>query len=159
VTGRDATGPAPYEHRQSSVWIALLAGAAVGIPLIGALLGGQWIATAGLMAVAALLLALATAMSELRTVVTAEHVRASFRFGWPSKTIPVAAIVSHRPIRNGWWWGFGIRWVPGGWMFNVWGLDAVEIRCTGRWYPKSFRIGTDDPEGLDAAIAAAVAGR
>ena len=31
-------------------------------------------------------------------------------------------------VRNKWWHGWGVRWVPGGSMYNVWGLDAVELR-------------------------------
>ena len=44
-------------------------------------------------------------------------------------------------------------------MFNVWGLDAVDVTYRAKGKTKTLRIGTDDPTGLDAAIAAAVDSR
>jgi hypothetical protein len=35
-------------------------------------------------------------------------------------------------------------------MYNVWGLDAVEVELSSG---KVFRIGTNDPENLLAAIS------
>jgi hypothetical protein len=45
--------------------------------------------------------------------------------------------------------GFGIRIGPGFWLYNVSGLDAVELRLRS---DEVRRIGTDDPEGLAAAL-------
>ena len=40
--------------------------------------------------------------------------------------------------------------IPDGWMYNVWGLDAIDVVDeTG----KVFRIGTDDPENLLAVLS------
>jgi hypothetical protein len=48
-----------------------------------------------------------------------------------------------------WLNGFGIRVRPGRRLYNVSGLDAVELRLkTG----DIRRIGTDDPRGLAAAL-------
>ena len=52
-------------------------------------------------------------------------------------------------VRNRWWWGFGIRWTPHGWMWNISGLDAVELTYHNG---KKFRIGTDEPEALLEAL-------
>jgi hypothetical protein len=55
-----------------------------------------------------------------------------------------------RIVRNRWWYGFGIRLIPHGSLWIVWGLDAVELNLvTG----KVLRIGTDEPGALLAAIA------
>ena len=48
--------------------------------------------------------------------------------------------------------GWGIRKVVGGWMFNVAGLDAVEL---GLSKGGLFRIGTDEPDQLLEAITQA----
>ena len=61
-----------------------------------------------------------------------------------------------RAVRNKWIYGWGIRRLPGGWMYNVWGLDAIELDLVSG---KRFRIGTDDPDGLLAAITAVVSPR
>ena len=56
-------------------------------------------------------------------------------------------------VRNHWYYGWGIRYTPHGWLFNVAGLNAVEIELhTGRKY----RIGTDQPQQLHDAINAAI---
>ncbi len=52
---------------------------------------------------------------------------------------------SCKPVRNKWYFGWGIRRLSRGWMYNVSGLDAVEIAMkNGRVY----RVGTDEPESL-----------
>lgn len=54
-------------------------------------------------------------------------------------------------VRNHWYYGWGIRLTPNGWMFNVNGLDAVEITLSSG---KMFRIGTDRPQQLAQIIQA-----
>ncbi len=44
----------------------------------------------------------------------------------------------------------GIRKISGGWMYNMWGLDAVELEFTSGTV---FRIGTDDSGNLIAALS------
>ena len=140
-----------YQHRQSTIVFGALA---VGVLTLAALPTaiGEPAALVWFIIPIAIVTAAATAFSAIDTTVDQEAVRAAFRFGWPARTIPLASISSHQPVRNSWWWGFGIRLVPGGWMYNVWGLDAIEIRYHDGGRARVFRIGTDDPQGLDAAI-------
>ncbi|MEM7248352.1 MAG: hypothetical protein AAF533_23660, partial [Acidobacteriota bacterium] len=81
------------------------------------------------------------------------ELRVAFGPGLISRTIDLAEVVAAEPVRNRIWYGFGIRYVPGRvWMWNVSGLDAVELtyRSGGR-----FRIGTDQPQELVAAVSEA----
>jgi len=56
-------------------------------------------------------------------------------------------------VKNHWYYGWGIRLTPHGVLYNVSGFYAVELRLrTG----KEFRIGTDVPQELDAAIRQAL---
>jgi hypothetical protein len=55
-------------------------------------------------------------------------------------------------VRNKWWNGFGIRMAPGFRLYNVSGLDAVELQLKSG---SIRRIGTDDPQGLAGALQAA----
>jgi hypothetical protein len=87
--------------------------------------------------------------SRLEVTVTNGSVAAAFGFGWPRKSIELHDVTSVRQVRNRWWHGFGIRKTPSGWMYNVWGLDAIDVEDkTG----KVFRIGTNDPENLLAVL-------
>ena len=56
---------------------------------------------------------------------------------------------SAEKVRNKWYYGFGIRLIPGGQMYNVAGLDAVELKLTNG---RVFRVGTDESDKLLTAI-------
>lgn len=58
-------------------------------------------------------------------------------------------IESCRTVKNSWTYGWGIHLTPHGWLYNVSGLSAVEIRMKNG---KGYRIGTDEPEKLERAI-------
>ena len=59
-------------------------------------------------------------------------------------------IVQVKAVRNPWWYGWGIHWVPGrGWIYNVAGWEAIEIERTRG---SRVRIGTDEPQALLAAV-------
>jgi hypothetical protein len=65
--------------------------------------------------------------------------------------LPLAEIKDVGIVRNHWWNGWGIRLGPGFRLYNVSGLDAVELRVG----PDDVRrIGTDDPQGLAQALKA-----
>lgn len=98
----------------------------------------------------AAVLAIVLMFSYLRVTVDNGEVVAAFGFGRPRRVIKLAEIADARQVRNRWFNGWGIRKVRRGWMFNVWGLDAVELELSSG---KVFRIGTDDPEGLLRALS------
>lgn len=137
---------APYEKRQRGSLIvfmlSLLLVAGVFF-LRDALVPGLILA-----AVAALLLA---GFGSLEVRVDEEAVKLRFGVGLIRRTIALDRIESAARVRNRWWYGWGIRLTPHGWLWNVAGLDAVELRLTDG---KLFRIGTGDPEGLEGALEA-----
>lgn len=85
----------------------------------------------------------------LMVTVTPAEVELAYSLGWPRRTIERASIVSAEPLRIPWWCGVGIRRTPKGWMWSVWGFDTVLLHLSDG---KRFLIGTDDPEGLAAAL-------
>ncbi len=73
-----------------------------------------------------------------------------FGLGLIRKEIPLSDIADARPVRNPWFVGWGIRWIPGRcWVWNVSGFQAVELMLKN---DKRFRIGTDEPDVLARAI-------
>jgi len=58
-------------------------------------------------------------------------------------------------VKNPWYYGWGIRFTPHGWLYNVSGLHAVEIELKNG---KKYRIGTDVPENLEKAIREFISG-
>jgi hypothetical protein len=77
----------------------------------------------------------------------------SFRRCWRrfwTYRLPLDEIETVAVVRNHWWNGFGIRMRPGFRLYNVSSLDAVELRLKSG---DVRRIGTDDPQGLSAALS------
>lgn len=142
-----------YEHVQSAR-TALLVGVAL-IPLLVVVAvysdTEESIVLVPVLLAVVLIIGLINALSRLKVEVGPEAVRLAFSYGWPRRVIRRADIQSVAVVRNSPIWGWGIRWIPGGWMWNVWGLDAVELRLVSG---RRFRIGTDDPQGLAAALSA-----
>jgi len=76
-----------------------------------------------------------------------------FGIGLIRKSRELIEIENAKSVRNSWIWGWGIRLTPHGWLYNVSGLDAVEVTLKSG---KKFRIGTDDAQGLERAIQQAL---
>lgn len=79
----------------------------------------------------------------------------ALRFGeWlEAKRIPLVSIKGCAPRRMSPLHGWGIHFVGDGWLFNVYGLDAVEVELLDG--SKTF-IGTDQPQALCEAITMAL---
>jgi hypothetical protein len=65
--------------------------------------------------------------------------------------LPLGDIEKVAIVRNPWWTGFGIRARSGFRLYNVSGLDAVELHLKSH---DVRRIRTDDPQGLADALKA-----
>ena len=61
----------------------------------------------------------------------------------------LADITAARTVRNSPAYGWGMRYIPHGRLWNVWGLDAVELQLKNG---TRFRIGTDQPKELLQAL-------
>ena len=70
-----------------------------------------------------------------------------------SGEIARAEIAAIKVCQNPWWYGWGIRWIRNGWLYNVSGREAIEITLTSG---RRVRIGTDRATELAAALAPAL---
>jgi hypothetical protein len=142
-----------YEHTQVGyVIIVGIVAAMVGIGIILAKEGGNWIAIAVLV-VLAVVLAL---FHRLTVVINEEEIIVQFGPGLIRKRFKLDQIESCRAVRIPWYYGWGIRATPQGMVFRVSGFDAVQVRLiTGREY----LIGTDVPQELEEAITQAISRR
>jgi hypothetical protein len=85
----------------------------------------------------------------LTAAVDHDGIRIAYGIGIINRRVRHQDILQCSQVKNSWWWGWGIRKIPGGWMWNVSGLSAVELKLKNG---RVFRIGTDEPERLAAAI-------
>jgi len=106
-----------------------------------------------LIGIAALLWLAGWLFSSLLVIVDDRSVKVAFGPGLLKRRIALKDIESAATARNQWWWGWGIRAIPGGWMYNISGLDAVELRLKKGGV---FRIGSDEPQRLEEALKQAL---
>jgi hypothetical protein len=106
-------------------------------------------ALAAMAAIIAMLAILLLLFCTLTVRISDERLALYFGPGLIRKSIRLASIASAFPAVNRWWYGFGIRLTPHGWLYNVSGLKAVQIST---WAGDLLRIGTDEPEALCRAI-------
>jgi hypothetical protein len=146
---------AAYSHTQPGTLNRVIVGAMflVFLGLTVVLGGGDPTALWVMLMVCGILLAVLVLFHALTVEIRNGELKIRFGIGLVRKTIRVRDIESATTVRNRWWYGWGVRLTPHGWLFNVSGLDAVQIRLrNGRQY----RIGTDEPEKLRNAIEEAM---
>ena len=103
-----------------------------------------------LVAVVAVMLAL---FSTLTVAVDDRAVRLWFGLGSLRREVMLADVTYARKVRNHWYAGWGVRIIPRGRLYNVGGLDAVELEMDNG---RVVRVGTDQPDALLAAVNAAL---
>jgi hypothetical protein len=135
-----------YRHTQRGTWLlVLLASAIFIIVIISSFQGWKWTSAA----VLGILVIIATLFSSLTVEVGDSRIRCWFGSGLIRKIFDLTEIREVKAVRNRWYYGLGIRYTPHGWLFNISGLDAVELTLRSG---KRFRIGTDEPDKLVLAI-------
>ncbi len=98
-----------------------------------------------------LIVCILASFSWLTVTVDKEYLGIKFGYGIFRKKFLLKEIATATSVRNHWYYGWGIRVCPRPymWIYNVSGLDAVEIVMNNG---KVYRIGTDAPKELVAAI-------
>lgn len=141
-----------YHHLQIGyLTIIVLAIGLFFIACLMAVYGFNWIAFAVLIVLGLCIVLFAT----LTVVIEEDVLEIRFGPGVIQKKVPLKDIESCQVVKNPWYYGWGIRLTPHGWLYNVSGFHAVEISTkTG----KKYRIGTDVPNDLENAIRESIEG-
>jgi len=100
-----------------------------------------------------LLLLVGIIFSSLSASVDKEMLSWHFGFKFWHKKIALDKVASCQVVKNSVLYGFGIRMMGSGWLYNVSGLLAVEIVLKSG---EKIRLGTDEPEYLAQAIKSAI---
>ena len=135
-----------YRHTQVGYWMAA---AMVGLAAVIA----SRMQSLAIFGVMCLITTLASALFGTLTV-SVDETSVQLRFGPVSllrERIAVADVTHARAVRNSPLNGWGMRYISHGRLWNVWGLDAVELQLRNG---TRFRIGTDEPEALLRALRA-----
>jgi hypothetical protein len=140
---------AHYRHTQVG-WVILGVVAVMAAFIFYRLPGPP--ATPSPVPVLVILALVASLFATLTVEVDREAVRLHFGVGLVRKRILLAHVSAWQAVRNPWYWGWGIRLTPCGVLWNVSGLEAVELALPGG---RRFRLGTDEPDALVSAITRA----
>lgn len=136
-----------YRHTQiGHLMIAALLGGLVLVAHVAAATHFHWTTVVGLVLLVAALATFAT----LTVEVTPEAVQVRLGPGLVRRRVRLSQIESVALVRNAWYYGWGIRLIPRGWLWRVSGLRAVELRLRNG---RRFAIGSDEPQSLADAIA------
>jgi hypothetical protein len=139
-----------YDHTQTSPLYLILVGVGIAL-LVGAWLTPEWFVQIILLCSGGLMFILALCFRQL--TVSDEGDRLLICFGpLPlfRRRIQFSEIEKVEQTRSTILDGWGIHLsLSGGWIWNLWGFDCVDV-----WYRKGrkvkkVRIGTDDPVGLE----------
>ncbi len=82
--------------------------------------------------------------------VDTERINISFGLGVIRKSIKIDKIINVDTIKNPWYYGWGIRLIPNGWLYNISGSDGIELKFGDK--RRIIRIGTKDSGKLKNEI-------
>ncbi len=89
----------------------------------------------------------------MTTVVYQDRIAVWFGVGIIRKSVDLATVHAVEIVKNPWYYGWGIRFIPHGMLYNVSGSDGVELKLEGG---KIIRIGTKDAIQLHSALSAVI---
>jgi len=86
----------------------------------------------------------------LTTKITADSLKVSFGIGLVSKRIQLNRISTVETVKNPWYDGWGIRFIPKSMLYNISGWQAIELKFSDT--DKVLRIGTSNAMKLKNEI-------
>jgi hypothetical protein len=134
-----------YRHRQIG-WTIIIV---LGLATLFAAAAGLETLRPGLLLIVAVTILTGLLFSSLTIEVTESELVWFFGPGFLKRRVARSEIAFAVTARNKWWWGWGVHLTSQGWLYNVDGLEAVEITQKDG---ESFRLGTDEPQALARAL-------
>jgi hypothetical protein len=86
----------------------------------------------------------------LTTKITSDTITISFGVGLIRKKIQLKRVKTADTIKSPWYYGWGIRIIPNGTLYNISGTDGVELKFNDT--NRIIRIGTKDSLTLKKEI-------
>lgn len=132
-----------YKHTQIGYLVIYL----FGIPLIAILITAFLTKTNLSLMLSFFIVALCLLILfySLTVEIANDYLKFYFGIGLIKFKINIEEIYSCEIVKNPWYYGWGIRLTPNGWLYNISGFQALEINLKNG---KRFRLGTDEAEEL-----------
>jgi hypothetical protein len=113
-------------------------------------LGDRPLGTAGFIAINSVIILICLLFYGLTTMVTHELITVSFGIGLIRKRIALKRVRTVEIVKSPWYYGWGIRIIPNGMLYNISGSGGVEL--TFHDTRRIIRIGSKDPGSLKREI-------
>ena len=113
-------------------------------------LGDRPLGTLGFVLVTLLFILIYLLFYQLTTKVANGLITVSFGVGLIRKRIQLSRISGVETVKNPWYYGWGIRFIPKGMLYNISGSDGVELKFKDT--DRIIRIGTKDSAVLKREI-------
>jgi hypothetical protein len=118
-------------------------------------IGDRPLPTLPFLAIMVLLIIVLLLFYGLTTEVTSEHIKITFGIGLISRKIKLGQITGVKIVTNPMYYGWGIRYIPNGMLYNISGTKGIELRFYDT--DKVIRIGSAKPAELMNEIARRIA--
>ena len=112
--------------------------------------GNNPISSSGLLIASLIFIIVLVFFFQMKTSVDSNTIQISYGIGLIKKTIRINEIESVIIVRNKWYYGIGIRMLKNGWLYNIQGLNAIELKMKNS--KSIIRIGTADSKRLKRII-------
>ena len=145
----ESTGTPVYSHTQRGTAIIVLLLLTMGGMTVMVYFTADTVAVMILVPLLAILAISLLLFHSLTVSIDGENVNISFGVRAIKKKFRLQDIEACTCVTNPVIFGLGIHKIPGGWIYNVSGLEAVELNMRGEGI---VRIGTDEPQKLCEAI-------
>lgn len=134
-----------YEHTQPGTTLRWILGIIIVASLFSTFVLGTKDVKTVTFFVVPLLSGILILFWSLTITVTDTHLGHAFNLDFWKRSYPFTDIESVSKVQNSWLYGYGMRYIGSGWLYNVSGTDAILIQFKDG---KLIRIGTDDQENL-----------
>ena len=114
-------------------------------------MGNKPFTVTGFIIVSSLLLLACLFFYGLTTKVSVDKITVVFGIGVPRRAIAINRIKSVEQVKTPWYYGWGIRYFPGGVLYNISGAYGVELKFKDT--ENVIRIGSKNPHQLKQEIA------
>ena len=140
-----------YEHTQPSTFVRVTVG---GCVLVLGVSGAVQMARSGegailIVGIAVFMAIILLLFHSLTVRLTEDEIQLRFGVGAVRKSFLIKDIEDATATRSRWFYGWDIKMIAGGWLYNVSGFDVVEIRLRNG---TRAMIGTDEPQQLLLAV-------
>jgi len=143
-----------YQHRQRSRPVAVSYIAMTAILVVLLYLGGRQAPLAAILVAAiALESVVHYLLSSLTVEISTRELSWYFGPGFWRRRVGLSSIGHVARVRLPWWYGIGVKYTPRAWVYLVAPGAGIEVALTSG---ETVRIGTDDAEGLLAALTKAL---